>query len=416
MIGTLLSILFSIFLMVYPGLASTVLPWHGIIPVIISLSFALFFIHYVVSSLALSSLQRGEKNVASHLMQIYHKDRGLNLAHLFIALFPLLTGFIALLGLLFPHINQMLLLAIWIVLFGISLDLIHHSYKKTASYLDPYAAIKQFTSAARRSIQDEKEGDLCDWIDALSEAALKAIEGSNLSLCNESLAEIQVITRNFLESQKSIGHPTTNDKEMGISDKVSFTLFYIFQRLEMINDKAIQCSLEPASTAVITNLGKIVSHAAKCDISLAVYPIYVLGKCAKKAQELKFPDIGSKATLVLLEVAKAIPAGMDVTYLELKDPYITLVNQLHEIANLTFKQDKSINIATLSEPFKMLANLFQDPKLASHRDTPVIVDAIKQVQAEFDALELVMKTIPPLPNLPEEEAPQPESPKEPPQP
>lgn len=403
MIATLISILFSFILIIQPGFRFSVVPWDSLAIGIVASSFALFFIYYFISSSALAALQKGERNVTSHLMQIYHKDSVLGLTHLFFVLFPLLTFFLALTGLLLRNFDHIYLISVWVILFGLALDLLRHTYKKIANYLDPYSVIKLFTNAARRSIQDENEGDLCDWIDALSETALKAVEHFNISLCNESLAELQVITRNFLESQKSIGHPASDAKEMGISDKVSFTLFYIFQRLEMINDKAIQNGLEPASSAVITNLGKIVTHAARCDISLAVYPIYILGKCARKAQSLKFPEAGNKATLTLLEVAKAIPEGIDITYLELKDPYLTLVSQIHELAKESFRQDKSINISSLTQPFRILSAMFEEPRLANHPDTPAILNAIKQVQSEFDALELVMKTIPPLPTFPAEE-------------
>ena len=135
-------------------------------------------------------------------------------------------------------------------------------------------------------IQRSEKEDV-DWIDALSETSIKAVERFNVSLCNEGLYELQSIAGNFLTSSKSISHHATDPQSEKIrnADKVSFTLFYFFQRMEMINDKAIEFNLEPCSSAVITNLGKIVVNAAKFDISLAASPIYIFGKYAKRLRK-----------------------------------------------------------------------------------------------------------------------------------
>ena len=115
---------------------------------------------------------------------------------------------------------------------------------------------------------------------------------------------------------------TSNRKNMALPSKVSFTLFYLFQRLEMINEKAVEKHLEPISSTVITSLGKIALYSAKYDISLASYPLLFLGKCAKRAQEKGLPEVGVKASLTLQEVGKSIPQEVDVKYLELQDTYL----------------------------------------------------------------------------------------------
>lgn len=404
MFGTLITLAFAALLLLYPKARELPFSWEILSILLIVLSAILFLAQYVIFSYTLRPMQKAEKNVTPRVMQLFQKDKHLSFARFYSALFPILTFLFAASTLFFKFDYKIELLALWIVLLGIGLDLTHHSYKRILTYLDPYSVIKKFTHAAQFSVQEEKEEDLCDWIDALTDSSIIALQRSNISLCIDALNELQVITRNFLHSSKSISHHATDkqSEKMGISDKVSFTLFYLFQRLELINEKAIEYNLEPASSAVITTLGKITVHAAKYDLSLASYPIYILGKCAKRAQETKFPEVANKANLTLLEVAKTIPEEIDITYLELQDPYFTLITQLHEIANESFRQDKTTPIASLTQPFKELRTLFETDKLAKHQDTPVIIENIKQIQAEFDALELIMKTIPPIPDIPEE--------------
>jgi hypothetical protein len=233
----------------------------------------------------------------------------------------------------------------------------------------------------------------------MSEMAVRAVDNNHIALSIQALDETQHIMRNFLEASRSIGHreqdPQT--KKLGISDKVSYTLFYLFQRLEWINNSAVEKRLEAVCSKVVTTFGKLAVDAAKYDISLAAYPIAFLGKCAKAAQEKHIPEVGVKATITLLEVAKSLLSDLDVTYLELKDTFITLVTNMHELANEAFREDKNINIAFLKQPFQELKEMFSSEKLANHLDTPAILAAIQGVLAEFEALEMVMKTIPPFP-------------------
>jgi|688.fasta_scaffold10374_4 hypothetical protein len=403
MIATLISIAFALFMFLYPGPKDFAIDGHAISMIILALAFLIFLVQKLAYNFSFGPLQRAEKNVTSHLIQIFLKDRPLRFSNGYFTFFLLATFLLVISPIIFKNIPQVQLFALWIVLFGVALDVLHAFYRRLFNYLDPYSVIKLFTHAARTSVQEEKEEDLCDWIDALSESSLRAIQGSNISLCNSALQELQLITGNFLTSSKSISHQATDpqSQKMGVTDKISFTLFYIFQRLEMINDKAVECHLEPASSKVITTLGKIAVHAAKYDISLTSYPLYVLGKCAKRAQESNLSEVANKATRTLLQIAKTIPQEIDVTYLELKDTYLTIITQLHEIAQEAFRQDKSISISVLTEPFKELRQIFESEKLAGHQDTPAILEAVKQVQGEFDALELIMKTIPPLPDIPE---------------
>ncbi len=404
MLGTIVSIIIAALLLVLSSQREILIDWNAWAIVMVASSLFFLLILFLMQNSFLSSLQKAENNFTPRVITLFHQDRYLKLIKRWFYLFPLITFGLSLLLFFFDARYKLYIFACWIILLGISTDFISHIVKRTLVYLNPFSVVQMFGQAAHTSIRNGREGDLCDWIDALSETALKAIQRLNSSLCNEALNELQLITKSYLHASKSIGHPTENGdlKKMSISDQVSFTLSYLFERLQLINEKALEKRLAISCSKVVTTLGKIAVHAAKADISLASYPIYFLGACAKQGQEKGMANIAQIATATLLEVAKTIPQEIDVTYLELKDPYLTLITQMHELATESFKQDKNISISNLKQPFKELQAIFNADNLAKHQDTPVILDAINQVLAEFDTLELVLRTIPPL-NITEEE-------------
>lgn len=410
MFATLLSLALAAFILFFHPALSADVHWNVIAITFLAVSVVILLIQALFQSFSWSPLQKAEKDLTPRVVDMFRKDISLKISNTLIYLFPIFTLACAYFLTASEMFNKTHVVIVWGVYLGLAIDLLHHIYNKTISYFSPFSVVKLFTHAAKTNIQNEREIDLCDCIDALSEVSVKAIESSSTSLGNEAVNEIQQIARHFLEASKSISHHAQDKQtqEYGIADKVSFTLFYLFQRLEMINEKAVEKHLEPISSTVITSLGKIALYSAKYDISLASYPLLFLGKCAKRAQEKGLPEVGVKASLTLQEVGKSIPQEIDIKYLELQDTYLMLITQLHEITKEAFKQDKSLNISMLTQPFRDMKAFFASEKLAQHQDTPVIVDRINQVIGEFDALEVILKTLPPIPQIAEEPAPTPE--------
>ena len=61
------------------------------------------------------------------------------------------------------------------------------------------------------------------------------------------------------------------------------------------------------------------------------------------------------ATCVLLEVARTIINEIDLTYYEIEDPFLSIINGLEVLSKEAFKRDKTININLLIQPFKRFA-------------------------------------------------------------
>lgn len=407
MIATIVSLIIALFFLFSPFGQIVATAWSPISVAIAIVSSIFLLLLPLVQALSWSSLQRAEKQLTPRLMELKKHDSSLKISTAWLIIFPLLSIVFGLIGNAFDIPLRTIATAVWIFLFGFSLDIFQHFIKRLMSYLNPYAVLGHFSHAAKVSIQNDKELDLCDVVDALTEMATKAVQQSGTALSLEVLGKMQEIYRHFLEASKSLTHHQRDSEteKMGISDKISYTLFYFLQRLELINRLAADKLLEPVCSSTVTTLGKMALHSAKFDISLGAYPIETLGKCAILDQQHQMPEVGVKATITLLEVAKTILDEVDITYLELKDTYTAIVSQMSAIAKEAFKQDKTLNIPLLKQPFLQLRELCKSDKMAVHLDTPVINDSIDRAVAEFDALEMVMRAIPPIPTLPPEEKP-----------
>ena len=405
MIGTVIAILIAVFFVITSiGNALIINTSVGYALILVAGLFILIL--GVIRALAWTPLQRAEESTTPRILDLYKRDRYLRYGHFWLVLFPLSTFVISILILNDTSGNAIYFFSLWIVLLGISLDMLNIVLRRIISYFSPFMVLTMFTKEAKLSIQDDKEVELCNWIDAISDVGLKAIERKSTTLCNQAIDEIQLLTRNFLESEKSISHPLEDQetKDLGIKDKVSYTLFFIFHRLEHINENAIHKRLEPICSNLINAMGKIAIYGAKFDLSIPTYPLHYLGKFAKKAQET-MPDIGLKASCALLEVAKTIVNEVDLSYGNLKEPFFSIIAHLDDIAKMTFQKDKTTNIKILTQPFYDLKELFKNPRVANHQDTPAIIQNLDRVIGEFDALEMVLRTIPPIPSFAPEPSP-----------
>lgn len=409
MIGTLFSIFLAALLWFDPYTHDTPL---GTVTrgIMIGASLSLLFLLPLAFLFAWVPLQKAEQNSTPRILEMFHKDRHIHLATGWIIAFSLTTIVLAS-DIVYPSISQKdWFFPAWLVLFGISLDAFFALIRRVLSYVNPFSVIKIFTQKAKVSIANDRDLDLCETIDALAEVAIKGVQKHSTSICHAALREEQQIIKDFLVASKSIAHSSNQDaqaKELGIKDTVNFTLFYLYQRLDIIFDKALKNQLEPTCSLVITILGKIAFDAARYDVSLASAPLRYIGKFAKRAQEQGFEETVMTASSVLLVVAKEMIAEIDLTYYEIKDSFLSIINGMEVLSKEAFKRDKTMNISLLIQPFKELRALFESDKIKNHLDTPVIVQNIDRVLGEYEALFILMNTMPTIPKIEDEVPPPP---------
>lgn len=369
---------------------------HPLPPAFGYFAFALAITLLLVMAAAFASLQKAEQNLTPRILELFQKDHGVSWIARGIIILTLLMLFLSYYPLPWPM--PISPLACGLILLGITFDLLHGLVNKILNYLNPYPVAKMFTKVAEKSIHANREIDLCESLESLSEIGLKSVSRSSSSLCNQCLDEMREIMRVFLDATKSIATvgPDEQAKARGITDKVSYTLFFFFDRLDMIYQKAISMGLTQICSSIVTLLGKICIYAAQCDLSLVGYVVDYIGKFCMLAEKKKLPEISLKGTCTLTEASKTIINEIPLTYMDLKDPFFSIIMQLNEIGKEAFRQNKQSSIALLSAPFQDLKILFQSPKVAEHPDTPVILAEIERVMAEWTTLETVLRTIPPM--------------------
>jgi len=399
MIGSFFGILFAIFLFYNPELTKDYVNLNTLSPIFFAVAIFMMFIESLNFALAWTPLQKACKQITPHLLNLYKNDRIFKLVKGWFFLFTLATLLLSFNISTLHSLNENVLIGIWIILFGISFDLLQYISNRVLIYLNPFTVLDRFKEEGIKNIQDEHEIDLCNQYDAIAETAVKGIKATSPFLTNYALDGMQSLTKIFLESSKSMSHSDSDSqtKALGIKDKVSYTLSYLFQRIDFVFQKALDEKLEMVLSFLVTTMGKITIYCAKYDMTLCVHPLIYLGKFAKKSVENKFQDVGVRATCTLLEVAKEIVSEIDLTYLEIQEPFLCLIGQLESIAKESFKQDKNSKIMILIQPFLDLKELFKSEKSANHQDIAVIKQDLDRIIAEFQIYETVMRSIPPIP-------------------
>lgn len=349
---------------------------------------------WLTLGLAYAPLQKAEKNLTPGILRLLKEDHLIVWVQRILIALPIFFLFLV----LYPHVLP-IPISLWgFIALGLTFDLLYALNQRIFSFLNPYSLTKMFTKAAKKSILLNREINLCDSIESLSEVGLKSLEDSGSSLCNHSLDEMREIMDLFLLGAKSaaLEGPDKQAQASGITDKVSYTLFFFLERLELIFQKALTMGLTQVCSTIITILGKLIFYATRCDFSLMSYPVHFLGKFSKKAEEKHFSEVSLKGSCALLEVSRKIINELPLEYMDLKDPFFAVIHQLDEIAKETFKQDKTSNIAVLIVSLKDLRATFSSPKVINHSDTSAIVGEIDRVLAEWETLESVLRTIPTL--------------------
>lgn len=404
MLMSILSFLIALGLFLAPisiNIPSSSIPMISFILSVAGMSVLLFL--PLFNLFAYAPFQKAEQNITPHLIESLRKDKLVAIGQLILCLLGLLLIILGI-GITAVSSNHFLFaLSIWIILLGISMDIMRDILRRAWHLLNPYYAVDYYVHAAKTAIANGRDAELWQWIDTLGEVAMKGIGRCSVALSIQCINAYPLILQLFFEACKSISHSSQDqaiEKATG-KDETSYTLFYFIQRLEMIYSKALGDRLEPLCSLIITTIGKIALAAAKFDMSLMTFPIQILEKLTLKAQEKNFEDVAIKASCTLIEVAKTIVSEIDMTYLEIKDPFIAINRSLENITKRTFRKDKTIDIKILIEPIMSLKNLMQNEKYASHADISAILSDINRVLGEFAVLEQVMKTIPPIPKTEE---------------
>lgn len=353
-------------------------------------------------SIVLIPLEHLEQKLIPNLMGLVRRDKAIRLGRIYLFLFAFLSYIcVAFVSRIKDVTYQDWFFLAWLVLFGISLDILRDSWRRLVNFLNPSHLVSQISHEAINAVQNDNDPLLWSNLDSLAEIGVLSVEKSKLALSTQTLQAFPPIIQAVLASSKSISHIYHDRADLQATgrDEASYAVFYLLQRLEVINDRALRDRLETVCRQMIMSLGKIIVNCARYDLSMVSFPTHFLTKFGLKAQQHHFDEVAVLTTSTLLEVAKTILTDIDITYAELQDPFQSIINGLDAIAKGTFKKRKDTSIKVLMQPLLDLKAMFQSEKMINHRDTPVIVAEINKVIDEFTVLEQVMQAMPTLPDF-----------------
>jgi hypothetical protein len=187
--------------------------------------------------------------------------------------------------------------------------------------------------------------------------------------------------------------------EQSKQDTIGYTLFYLYQRLELIFNKSVEMRLDPIVHHIISIFGKIALEVTRLDITLTQRPLELMGKLALKGQKRGMEEAASRTVLTFLEIGRVLTEEIDITYLEIKDPFVTMVRSITEIEKELFRHDKTIPVAMLVAPLEQMKGYFGKGKASEHQDKGEIIRQIDLALQEFKILEEVLRAVPDLESL-----------------
>lgn len=397
MLTTLFTLLISIFFLFFSPLPLG-FDGHALMWTILFGGMAVFIATIFMNMFILSPLSYLEQELIANVLKVLRRERLLRLERRILFLFTLISFFcVPVMSRLQNSNYQDDFFFIWIILFAVSLDILLDSWKRLVNLLNPSFLVSRIVDEAMSAIRNDQRKFLLNDIDNLSEIALRSVEKSKLALSYQVLQAFAPILKIYFESSKSISHQTMVSSEEGKGagvDEPSYILFYLLQRLELINDRALRDRQETICRQMIMIMGKMIVYGGQLDLSMVAFPTHFLTKFGLKAQQHYFDEVTMLATSTLLEIAKTLLKEVNVTYAELKEPFFAIINGLSAIARATFKKQKESNIKVLIHPLIELKELFQSEKYVHHRDTQVVLQQINNVIDEFSMLEQVLASMP----------------------
>lgn len=349
---------------------------------IIRLAFALFFPLFsgIVLAGSYSALQNGELTGTPKSLELLRADQKLKWALILLFIWPLIS--------LIPMGS--FTWAYLLILIGLGLDTARFLVLRLLDHLNPFQMVGLLEEASLQFLKKNQQLSLCETIEALGEMGTKGIRRGNSTLANQTVNVLETVGERILTVEKNSG-----------KDTLTYMILFILQQMELLFKAAIDTGGGLSLGHLITNVTKLASFAAKVDLSLALYPLHYLRRMAKKAVEEGHLDVGVKTTLSTQALAKEIVKLPSLESQELEPPFHCLIDIMEEVAKETFRKEKSTPIELLMRPFLDLKTLFNETQLVNHQDTPAIQKQLDRIIGEFQALDALLKTMPPLPNLSE---------------
>ena len=349
--------------------------------------------------LIINPLQQAEQQTTPRVIELFKTDVYVRSLGIFLVIFPIVSVLFTVHAVPESWLSTNLLFSIWLVLFGLALDLLRLYRGRLMEFLNPQKVIAMAVQNGRADIAQGRDAELCRWIANLSEIGLRAAKQGGISLAEQAVDGQSQLVRHFL----TVHHRSLEieQPEASIQQRADYVLGYSLDHLKASFLQALDQQLFPLCSHILSCLGHVSLAAAKGDTHKANQPLGQMGSLGLVALEQNVADLSVKASMVLMAVARRLVTEGPSD--QLKEPLLTLVGQLELLAKTTFRKDKETEIKILTEPFLQLKVLFSQATYDNRNDVQSALRAVDSVLADFQNLELVMNTLPPIHSTEEDE-------------
>ncbi len=332
----------------------------------------------LLQQMALRSYTALQKSVSSKIVDFLRQNRLKQL----LEMLTLASALTCLVGI---HYNE------WISVAGVILGLFC-LWALSGIYWsesNPFHLLLGYEEKAGNAVAELDAAEVCTWIDGVHEIAYKSLENNSTPLTNAALNSELQIGRVFLSEAHTMD-----------LQKIGYVMFFLFERLESLFNRALERKLELICSQINTTYGKVALHALTTHPSFAGYSVTFAGKLAVKAVKDGLRDVGIKTGLMLIELSKSITNEISLDEYDLREPLLGVVKNLEEISKEIYRQEKSIPLEIIREPLLQLKTVLVASKSSEHPTVVLVIADTDRVLAEFQALEVILNTIPPIPELP----------------
>lgn len=343
------------------------------------------------------SLHKAEIKTTPRILSLMHFERTLHVnsivlgAWSFLSLFALLFPFMAR---TFPEWVYQAIMTGWFVITGFFLEWLSRQYRRSAALLDPFKALERIEKEALKAKGTLSDTSLEKWSEVLEEITARSLDRDATALASASTQTLCNITEGYIQkngSRLSVSAPEESQQAS------RYILHNILEKYADLYARARRGEHHGICQQILAGCGKISIIAAEKNPILASEPIQRISELGLENMETDKQDLGLKTTRLLMQIGKRIASHRHVDEVSMEQPFLTLIGGLEKIAKESFRKNRDTPIPLLSEPFKEIQTIFKEGSASTNSGALAILQKNDQVLSDFANLELVLRTLPPIP-------------------
>lgn len=367
-------------------------------PYVAAVMVGAFLLAFVLGNVLTSaSLQTADRMAVPRIIEVFRRDRHIAIVHVYLLFWSLVSLWLAVATLSSMPYKTEWVIAVWLVLTGLALDLASYLYDRVLQYLNPFAALQMLNAQADREMQQGNDAELCSWIESTTDAGVWSLRREGASLANATVDSLRMIVQRYLGWNGRALRSASSSSD--IQQRASYILHYTCDRLALLHDIALEKRLQTVCSYVVSAIGKIALSAAKSDPAVVAHPVQYMGQLSRRAVHAGLEGAGLKALSTFVALSKLILSDPLITQRNLDRTFVPIIHQMEDLAKESFRRNKDISLSALIAPLQDLKRIFENERYATHQDTPMILKEIERVLGDFANLELVLRTIPSIPEV-----------------